>query len=59
MNEELCDEERSYNDWVSENLAYINEHKQSIGVMKKLYIDGFAAGFVHRDKISAMEQLQK
>jgi hypothetical protein len=59
MNEELCDEEKSYNDWVSNNLAYINDNKQSISVMKKLYIEGFAAGFVHRDKINAMEQLQK
>lgn len=59
MNDELCDEERSYNDWVSNNLSYINEHKQSIGVMKKLYMDGFAAGFIHRGKIDAMEQLQK
>ena len=59
MNDELCDEEISYNDWVSNNLSYINEYKQSIGVMKKLYMDGFAAGFVHREKINAMEQLQK
>lgn len=59
MNEELCDEEKSYNDWVSHNLNYINQHKQSIAVMKKLYLEGFAAGFVHRDRISAMEQLQK
>ena len=59
MNEEMCDEERSYNDWVSNNLAYINQNKQSISVMRKLYMDGFAAGFVHRDKINAQEQLQK
>lgn len=55
----MCDEERSYNDWVSHNLNYINQNKQSIAVMKKLYMDGFAAGFVHRDNINAMEQLQK
>lgn len=56
---ELCDEERSYNDWVAANLNYINQHKQSISVMRKLYMDGFAAGLIHKAKISAMEQLQK
>lgn len=59
MNEEICDEERSYNDWVSNNLAYINQNKQSISVMRKLYMDGFAAGFVYRNKVNAEEQLQK
>lgn len=59
MNEELCDEEKSYNDWVRRNLDYISKNKTSIGVMKKLYMDGFAAGFVHKKQISAMEQLQK
>jgi hypothetical protein len=60
MNEEyLCDEEKSYNEWVAKNLSYISKHKQSIEVMRKLYMDGFAAGFVHRDKINAAEQLQK
>ena len=59
MNEELCDEERSYNDWVSNNLIYINQNKQHVGVMRKVYMDGFAAGFLHRNKINAEEQLQK
>lgn len=59
MNEEICDEERSYNDWVSNNLIYINQNKQHVGVMRKLYMDGFAAGFLHRNKINAEEQLQK
>lgn len=59
MSEEMCDEERSYNDWVSNNLTYINQNKQAISVMRKLYMDGFAAGFVHRDKINVEEQLQK
>lgn len=59
MNTELCDEEKSYNDWVSNNLSYINQHKQSIHIMKKIYMDGFAAGFVHKDRINAEYQLQK
>jgi hypothetical protein len=59
MNEDICDEEKSYNDWVSNNLAYINQNKQHLGVMRKLYMDGFAAGFVYRNKVNTEEQLQK
>lgn len=57
--EELCDEEKSYNEWVVDNLYYIRDHKDCIKVMKKIYMEGFAAGFVHRNKINVMEQLQK
>ena len=59
MSEEVCDEEKSYYEWVSKNLEYIQQNKQHIGVMKKLYMEGFAAGFVHRNKVNAQEQLQK
>lgn len=59
MSEEVCDEEKSYYEWVSKNLEYIQQNKQHIGVMKKLYMEGFAAGFVHRNKVNAEEQLQK
>lgn len=59
MSEEVCDEEKSYHEWVSKNLEYIQQNKQHIGVMKKLYMAGFAAGFVHRNKMNAQEQLQK
>lgn len=59
MSEEVCDEEKSYYEWVSKNLEYIQQNKQHIGVMKKLYMQGFAAGFVHRNKMNAEEQLQK
>lgn len=59
MSEEVCDEEKSYHEWVSKNLEYIQQNKQHISVMKKLYMEGFAAGFVHRNKVNAQEQLQK
>lgn len=55
----MCDEEKSYNEWIKNNLHFINQNKHSISVMKKLYMDGFAAGFVHRDKVNITEQLQK
>jgi len=57
--EELCDEEKSYNMWVVDNLYYIRDNKDCIRVMKKLYMDGFAAGFVYKQQITAEEQLQK
>lgn len=59
MIDEISDEENSYNEWVANNLEYINQNKTHISVMKKLYMDGFAAGFVYKNKMSLMEQLQK
>lgn len=59
MIEDICDEEKSYNEWVAKNLDYINQNKTHISVMKKLYMDGFAAGFVHKHQENLMEQLQK
>ena len=59
MIDDICDEEKSYNEWVANNLEYINQNKTHISVMKKLYMDGFAAGFAHKNKMNLMEQLQK
>ena len=56
---ETCDEEKSYHKWVADNLDFIQGNKQHVGVMKKLYMEGFAAGFIHKQKISAQEYLQK
>ena len=57
--EELCDEEKSYHEWVAQNLDFIQNNKQHVGVMKKLYMAGFGAGFDHKRKLSAQEYLQK
>lgn len=59
QDEFMSDEEKSYHEWFSNNISYININKSSIGVMKKLYLEGFAAGYVYRDKINAEIQLQK
>lgn len=59
MNEEMCDEEKSYHEWVANNLAYVNRYKESIHVMKKLYMQGFAAGFEFKKRLTAEEYLQK
>ena len=57
--EQLSDEEKNYNQWVSENLFYINQHKQSLNVMKKIYLDGFAAGWQFKKEYTAREWLEK
>jgi hypothetical protein len=57
--EELSDEEISYNDWVSQNLVFINQNKNSVAVMKKLYIDGYAAGWQAKKEYQAKEWMQK
>jgi hypothetical protein len=59
MNEDLCDEEKSYYEWVSNNLSFINQNKQSVNVMKKLYMEGFAAGWQNKKEFQAKEWLQK
>lgn len=58
-NEEFSDEEKSYHEWVSKNLPFIGQHKQSLNVMKKLYLEGFAAGWQYRKEYDAREWLQK
>lgn len=55
----MSDEEKSYHEWVSKNISFLNQHKASISAMKKVYMDGFAAGFTYKNKINAEEQLQK
>ena len=55
----ICDEEKSYNEWVKQNIAYIGSNKQHISVMKKLYLAGFASGYEYYRKIKLEEQLQK
>ena len=57
--QELSDEEISYNDWVSQNLVFINQNKNSVGVMKKLYIEGYAAGWQAKKEYQAKEWMQK
>ena len=55
----VCDEEKSYNEWQKHNEKYLVNNQDFFAVIKKAYMDGFAAGFVHKQKISAEEYLQK
>lgn len=59
IDEELCDEEKSYHEWVSKNLEYLSQNKQHVSVMKTLYMQGFAAGFQHKKELQAKDWLQK
>ena len=59
QDEFMSDEQQSFEDWLSNNISYVNANKVSIAIMKKLYMDGFAAGYIYRDKINAEHQLQK
>jgi hypothetical protein len=57
--DEICDEEKSYHEWVANNLDFVQKNKSHISVMKYLYMQGFAAGFDYKQKINAEEHLQK
>lgn len=59
IQEEMCDEEKSYHEWVANNLEYLQQNKSHVSVMKKLYMDGFAAGFEYKKELQAKEWLQK
>jgi len=59
IEEELCDEEKSYHEWVANNLEYLQNNKQHVSVMKKLYLEGFAAGFQYNKELQSKEWLQK
>lgn len=58
-NEEICDEENSYNYWVAKNLTFINQNKNSVAIMKKLYVDGYVAGWQAKKEYQAKEWMQK
>lgn len=57
--DEICDEEKSYHEWVSKNLEYLQQNKSHVAVMKKLYMEGFASGFQYKKELQAKEWLQK
>lgn len=57
--QDFGDEEKSYYEWVTKNLSFISQNKQSVNVMKKLYLEGFVAGWQYRKEHDAKEWLQK
>lgn len=59
--DELCDEEKSFDVWFTQNGNEIYKEIDSriIDLLKNVYMKGYAAGFEARRKYSAEEQLQK
>jgi hypothetical protein len=59
MDEEMCDEEKYYHEWVKNNPNYLVQNKLCISVMKKVYMAGFGDGFSYKLKHNTEEHLQK
>lgn len=59
--DELCDEEKSFDAWFIKNNGdlYREIDDKIIGLLKMVYMKGYAAGFDAKGKHSAEEQLQK
>lgn len=59
--DELCDEEKSFENWFMQNNGkfYKAIDASIIDILKKVYMQGYAAGFDAKGKYSAEEQLQK
>jgi hypothetical protein len=51
----ICDEEKSFYNWLSKIII----KQYDVALVKKAFVDGYAAGFDARGKYSAEEQLQK
>ena len=59
--DELCDEEKSFDAWFVQNNGdlYREIDNKIIGLLKIVYMQGYAAGFDAKRKYSSEEQLQK
>lgn len=59
--DELCDEEKSFDAWFVQNNGdlYREIDDRIIGLLKMVYMKGYAAGFEARLKYSSEEYLQK
>lgn len=55
----MCDEEKSYHEWVARNIEYLQQNKSHVSVMKKLYMEGYAAGYQSWKDNQSKEWLQK
>jgi hypothetical protein len=59
--DELCDEEKSFDSWFVQNSGdlYKEIDDKIIGLLKMVYMQGYAAGFQDKLKYSSDEYLQK
>lgn len=53
--ETLRDEEKSFVEWMQTIILKSND----ISIIRKAYLDGFAAGWSYKKQMLAQEQLQK
>ena len=54
-NEELSDEEKSFNEWLKNTTV----HRIDMPILRKAYLNGFVAGWQYRQDHQAKEWLQK
>lgn len=58
--DDICDEEKSFNEWFKENNSFVYDSFDVLLEMyKNMYMQGYAAGFQSKLKYSSEEQLQK
>ena len=59
--DELCDEELSFNKWISSNgySIFLDINGQLKEILKTVYMQGYASGFQSKLKYSSDEHLQK
>lgn len=57
--DDLCDAEKSFIDWASENREFITDNEESFRAIKTVYMIGFGVGFGHKLKYKYEEQMQK
>jgi hypothetical protein len=59
--DELCDEEKSFDAWFTQNNGdlYREIDDKIIGLLKTVYMQGYASGFQAKLKYSSDENLQK
>lgn len=53
--EMLSDEEKSFMEWMKTIILKTND----LSIIRKAYLDGFAAGWSYKKQMLAQEQLQK
>lgn len=58
--DDLCDEEKSFNIWLGNNIAELNKLNHTlIDLFRTIYMQGYAAGFQAKLQYSSEEYLQK
>ena len=51
QDEFISDEEKSFHEWIDNNIQFIGQNKHIIHLMKKIFIDGFVSGYTYSKQI--------